>query len=546
MKMSHDKPLQDDIESSDVGMDQLPESPTVKATNNAQMRMELSSFASSCDRYGVSDRVAATIASSMLQDVGLLSTQSPSKVIDRCKIRREREKIRSILQKQTGPEYTGQCTAIFFDGRKDKTLIQVAKGDTLHRQTVIEEHITLIQEPGSTYLAHTAPESGAAVKIKDSILDCMTKMSIDIRSIRAIGCDGTPTNTGSKGGVIVLMEKECGRPLQWLVCLLHANELPLRHLFQHLDGMTTGPHGFSGPIGKQLQNCQSLNPVRFERIEGNVQELLTEVKKDLSADQKFLHDMCQTVAMGECTGGIENRQPGKLSHSRWLTTANRILRLYVATDQSSTTFKNLLILAEFVVKVYAPMWFIIKSGHSCTEGARHIWKMAHLSRYLSDDLKAVVYPVIQRNGFFAHPENMLLAMLADEREHIRELAVRRIRKAREIPPALNPREFTVPKLLLNADDYTQFIFWPDCVVTEPPLTKDFTVDLLKDIFNQKEKFGCLTAIPCHTQAIERCIKIVSEASISVCGDRRRDGFIRSKIESRKKLPKFETKRDFKC
>lgn len=63
-----------------------------------------------------------------------------------------------------------------------------------------------------------------------------------------IGCDGTNVNTGIKGGVIRLIELELKRPLQWFICQLHGNELTLRHLFQYLDGGTTGPHNFSGSM----------------------------------------------------------------------------------------------------------------------------------------------------------------------------------------------------------------------------------------------------------------------------------------------------------
>ena len=31
------------------------------------------------------------------------------------------------------------------------------------------------------------------------------------------------------------------RPLQLLVCMLHLNELPLKHVFEFFDGMTYGP-----------------------------------------------------------------------------------------------------------------------------------------------------------------------------------------------------------------------------------------------------------------------------------------------------------------
>jgi len=63
--------------------------------------------------------------------------------------------------------------------------------------------------------------------------------------VKVIGCDGTNVNTRHTGGVIRQLEVTIEHSLQWFVCLLHANELPLRHLIQHLDGSTTGPRGFS-------------------------------------------------------------------------------------------------------------------------------------------------------------------------------------------------------------------------------------------------------------------------------------------------------------
>ena len=35
-------------------------------------------------------------------------------------------------------------------------------------------------------------------------------------------------------------------------------------------------------------------------------------------------------------------------------------------------------------------------------------------RYQMDELKAIVDPVIQRNSYFAHPENLLLSMMTDD------------------------------------------------------------------------------------------------------------------------------------
>jgi len=39
----------------------------------------------------------------------------------------------------------------------------------------------------------------------------------------------------------------------------------------------------------------------------------------------------------------------------------------------------------------------------------------------------------------------------------------------------------------------------------------------------------VTFDPCHTQAVERCIKVVTGASQSVCGKNQREGFIRTRL-----------------
>ena len=49
---------------------------------------------------------------------------------------------------------------------------------------------------------------------------------------------------------------------------------------------------------------------------------------------------------------------------------------------------------------------------------------------------------------------------------------------------------------------------------------------------------------CHSQNVERHIKLVTEASSAVAGHDRRDGLIRNKIRSRKLMKNFECKRSF--
>lgn len=64
----------------------------------SQIRFKLSALALACDRTEISDRNAATIASAILQDFGIISVDNKINVVDRLKVRREREKKRKDLQ----------------------------------------------------------------------------------------------------------------------------------------------------------------------------------------------------------------------------------------------------------------------------------------------------------------------------------------------------------------------------------------------------------------------------------------------------------------
>lgn len=499
-----------------------------------QMRLKLPNLAQICDRFGVSDRAGAAVATSVLQDVGLITEEDSSSIVDRNKLRRERKRKRIEVIKTKD-----NLQGLFFDGRKDKTLVIEQVESKTYRKTVTEEHVVLVHEPGSEYIGHIAPRSSTAADIVQSMTEYFDENSINLGTLVAVGCDGTATNTGCKGGAIRLIEKKINKPVQWLVCQLHANELPLRHLFTHLDGPTTGPRGFSGPIGKALQACETLPIVAFEKIESNFPYITCD---DLSTDQAYLLDISQAVITGNCSNDLARRDPGKLNHSRWLTTANRILRLYVATTSPSAELKEM---AMFIVKVYAPLWFLIKTKPSCKDGARHLWKTVSLSRYLPQKLKKVVDPVIQRNGYFAHPENLLLAVITDENPNMRELGIRRFLKSRQ-SKATRIRKFEIPKLNFQASNYIDLINWQKVALTPPPILSAYSnaevEQLIKDGDQSALKFD---RFPCHTQAVERCVKLVTEASSAVCGQQSRDGFIRSRIESRMKMPCFNSKKDYK-
>ncbi|GBN15307.1 hypothetical protein AVEN_6594-1 [Araneus ventricosus] len=59
----------------------------------SQNRLDFPTLAKECDRYGISDRAAASFASAVLQDIGIGHEGEASHVIDRNKIRRQRKKL---------------------------------------------------------------------------------------------------------------------------------------------------------------------------------------------------------------------------------------------------------------------------------------------------------------------------------------------------------------------------------------------------------------------------------------------------------------------
>jgi hypothetical protein len=199
----------------------------------------------------------------------------------------------------------------------------------------------------------------------------------------------------------------------------------------------------------------------------------------------------------------------------------------------------------------------------------------------------IVEDVFSRNAYMAHPENVLLTMLCDSNKSLRDRAVKTILQIRENPtkfkddfkyeetsgmsdesdcpseseseteflseeedpddakddfpyPTPKPiRPFKVPKLNFQAKSYPDMIFW-DEQLFEPPLTKKLSDAELKECV---ETPFTVPDYPCHTQMVERGVKMVTKASTMVFGEKERDGYIRQKIHSRTIIPSFRSKQD---
>ena len=124
-----------------------------------------------------------------------------------------------------------------------------------------------------------------------------------------------------------------------------------------------------------------------------------------------------------------------------------------------------------------------------------------------------------------------------------ELGYRKVLKARERRED-TPRWFSLPKLHFNAKVYHQILDWQNITITEPPATMRLSDEHLKELVCSIEKPSSIPEFPCHTQAVERVIKLVTEDSNAVIGKVDREGFIKTRIEGKKTIATLESEKDY--
>ncbi|GBN36018.1 hypothetical protein AVEN_194724-1 [Araneus ventricosus] len=114
----------------------------------------------------------------------------------------------------------------------------------------------------------------------------------------------------------------------------------------------------------------------------------------------------------------------------------------------------------------------------------------------------------------------------------------------EIDPGGNClRRFIIP-VNFRATDYVGLIDWQPCDVTPPTVLRQISYhEFLKMIQDDVPMDGRdFIKFPSHTQAVERIVKLVTEASRKRVGPHNRDEFIRATLESRKQMSQLSPKK----
>jgi hypothetical protein len=74
----------------------------------------------------------------------------------------------------------------------------------------------------------------------------------------------------------------------------------------------------------------------------------------LSTDKKYLYEMCLSIKHGHVSTSLASKSTGARNHSGWLSTANRILRLFVSTQTPHKTLEDLV---NIIMQIYATGYY---------------------------------------------------------------------------------------------------------------------------------------------------------------------------------------------
>ena len=168
-----------------------------------------------------------------------------------------------------------------------------------------------------------------------------------------------------------------------------------------------------------------------------------------------------------------------------------------------------------------------------------------MEKFCPSKVQEIVKKYVSRSSYFAHPENILISLLASNDEEERRFGVftikDKIRKGEEVGSSL-PRKFDAPPVNFKAQSLSQLIDWETVPLTEPLLTASLTSEQLTSFLDSPLEVP--PTWQCRAQSMERAVRKVSESSLMVVGEEKREGWIRCAEASRKVVKKPNTKADY--
>ena len=299
--------------------------------------------------------------------------------------------------------------------------------------------------------------------------------------------------------------------------------------------------------------------MNFKPIKGKVIDIKEDWEEILqNNDVKHLHDLCLLVQLGAKLAGPKLlnaffKTLGHVHNARWITAASNLLVLYMQEEEPS---KDLVLLVTFIVNVYFPAFLNIKQTPHCSNGTRHVFEMVKQSRELLEidhpEVFSVVLGCIEDNAYYLHPEQVVLSMVNDPEEKVRDQGIQLIEKFRAQDKErkenciglMKIRAFRKPENIdFSAKNYHSMVDFDEfdmIDVCSPPMLRDYSLD---DIKNRNFSEG-FKKVPSHSQHVERFVALTSKAAENAVGYQNRHQYILNKMAACKKVPTSARKDDF--
>lgn len=249
--------------------------------------LDFSGICEVVDRRNLSEEGSAQLTNAVLEMVGWITSNHSALVVTGDYIHRKMTNTRrrtwdhSVEERRSIVEHM-ECFS--FDGKKifNATMISNPYGDTATKRSYVHvENVVIMQHPELKPLGFISSLSGKALCVFNELNKFLnpTKSKEAFKSLFAIAADGTNTNTGATSGIIKLFEDEVNRNLHRIICLLHFNELDIKHVIFAIDGATSSEKTLKGEIGKKItqndfiiKNIAKYEPIPLGEIPSDIDD----------------------------------------------------------------------------------------------------------------------------------------------------------------------------------------------------------------------------------------------------------------------------------
>ena len=319
--------------------------------------------------------------------------------------------------------------AIGFDERIDWTKTEVGVGPKGNKRFKLkkEEHCVLILYPDAQFAGHVSPSDASGATLATELDDLTLARDILWDLINDLISDGCEKMVGWKTGTHATFEKLKGKPFGRIICFFHHLEKSFEVIFLLYSGPTTSPGSYCGDVGKSIGGDIHKIPIEVFVILPNpsllqqINLISEETIKNLSSNHKIFLGLIKIVITGVVDRRWVDMKIGPVVTSRFTTTQARVVRRWLSTANPSFELKRVM---HYLVYVWAPVFFTIKHLIRFVDAPRVLLLEVMLgSKHCSYPEKTLLATSLSHNGQMAHPENVLVSMLASPMAEDRKTAV---------------------------------------------------------------------------------------------------------------------------